>query len=296
MSSGSESEGDGSAGGAETRGQVLQRHKRELKELKAKCEKLMHAVKKNDKEGKKKVNDEIQKLEKELHDRHVKELASLDSVQKALEAASISEPAAKDDEHDAEHGEKKQTRAQKRRGKKAEEEAERERQREVERMNAPNPGLEESNRLSEYLKPQGFQIKDITSDGHCMFRAIADQLQLVGQPISAAAPHVILRQMAVDFMRKNPDDFAPFVVSDEGSFEDYCKQIADTAAWGSQLELQALSRCLNCKICVYSADSKQPIEIGGDQDSVHPLRVSFHRFLLSQGEHYNSIVPIPADA
>ena len=41
-----------------------------------------------------------------------------------------------------------------------------------------NPRLREREKLTSLLSPLGMEIKDIPSDGHCLYAAIADQLSL----------------------------------------------------------------------------------------------------------------------
>lgn len=41
-----------------------------------------------------------------------------------------------------------------------------------------NPRLREREKLTSLLSPLGLAIRDITPDGHCLYAAIADQLNL----------------------------------------------------------------------------------------------------------------------
>lgn len=53
------------------------------------------------------------------------------------------------------------------------------------------------------------------------------------------------------------------------AYEDYCSRIEDTAEWGGQLELQALSSYLRLPIWIYSADS--PIlKMGSENEAYGP--------------------------
>ena len=53
-------------------------------------------------------------------------------------------------------------------------------------------------------------------------------------------------------LQAHPDDFAPFV-EDDLSFERYCSNMREDAAWGGHLELQALSLMLRRNICIHQA-------------------------------------------
>lgn len=65
--------------------ELLQRHKEEKKELQSQITKLKHSVSKGDKKGKKAVQEQISQLEKDLKERHDKEI-------REVEEASLSEP------------------------------------------------------------------------------------------------------------------------------------------------------------------------------------------------------------
>lgn len=65
--------------------ELLQRHKEEKKELQSQITKLKHSVSKGDKKGKKVVQEQISQLEKDLKERHDKEI-------REVEEASLSEP------------------------------------------------------------------------------------------------------------------------------------------------------------------------------------------------------------
>jgi len=155
----SDDEGEDEACKKESRGQMVQRHKREAKAVKDK-------VKRMGKKGK----EEGAKLLKEMEDRHEKELMSLDTgdgesdgqvqaVAATLYGTSISSP--------------KKTKAQKKREQKLREEAEREA-----RIAAENEARGESERemeekaLSEILLLESLELKDIPSDGHCLYRSL----------------------------------------------------------------------------------------------------------------------------
>ncbi|KAL2917959.1 OTU protein [Polyrhizophydium stewartii] len=88
----------------------------------------------------------------------------------------------------------------------------------------------------------GRAFKEIVPDGHCLFNALADQLALVDA--GSQATHLTLRAAAAEFMRSHQDDFAPFMVNDNGDmlsqaeFEQYCDKMEREAVWGGQLEVR----------------------------------------------------------
>lgn len=89
-------------------------------------------------------------------------------------------------------------------------------------------------------------MKDIASDGHCLYRAVADQLLLHSQNSSSGSsrsPHtsaksqpldfVQLRKMAAHHMRSQSEEFAPFLGMDSGSLEYdlYCRFVCWVGIW-----------------------------------------------------------------
>lgn len=71
--------------GEDPKEELLLRHKEEKKELQSQITKLKHSVSKGDKKGKKAVQEQISQLEKDLKERHDKEL-------REVEEASLTEP------------------------------------------------------------------------------------------------------------------------------------------------------------------------------------------------------------
>lgn len=70
------------------------------------------------------------------------------------------------------------------------------------------------------------------------------------------------------------------------SFDAYCDTMKSTAAWGGQVELQALSRLLKVRIHIYHADSETVIMGDEFPDDIY---LSYHKFEYTLGEHYNSV-------
>jgi len=83
-----------------------------------------------------------------------------------------------------------------------------------------------------------------------------------------------------------------------GEFEQYCVSIRDTALWGGEPEILALSRAYNVPIHVIQGGNPpvvihNPIGAPNDEDirSKRALRISYHRRMYGLGEHYNSLRP-----
>jgi len=107
-----------------------------------------------------------------------------------------------------------------------------------------------------------------------------------------------LRQIAADYIRTHPDDFAPFLAEDDASNQslhqqvtEYCArlQAEDPVMWGGHPEIVALAAALNRQIVVYTAKGT-PLIVGGSSQQQAPLKISFHQHYYGLGEHYNSVV------
>ncbi|KAL3147843.1 hypothetical protein ABBQ32_002566 [Trebouxia sp. C0010 RCD-2024] len=296
---------------SETRGQLTQRHKKEAKMLKEAAKKI----------GRKK-KDEIAKLEEDMDERHAAETAALEQRERdaagpqeettdilATDLYSFSLPPSETQKQ------KQPSKAQKRRQHQAEKEAEREAELEAERAEqGESEQAVEDRELKQMLTPLGLTVRPIQPDGHCMYRAVQDQLSLRSsndqQHQSATAngddSHqtddvMDLRKKTADYIRNHRDNFLPFLVQDldeqdlEASFEQYCQDIQETAAWGGQTELNALANVLHQHIKVYAAGL--PVVDMGQQyqgSNCGSLAVCYLRHAFALGEHYNSVVPVEA--
>ncbi|KAM4549919.1 deubiquitinase OTUD6B [Fundulus diaphanus] len=275
---------------------LVKQHRKEKKDLQAKIQGMKNAIPKNDKKRRKQLTEEIAKLESDLsqkHDEELKQLKSTDEtmVEEVLNGVEALKVEAGEPE---EAKQPRVTKAQKRRDKKAAQEKEREsRIAEAEVQNLQGMRHQEGLKLAQKLAQYQLQIKEISSDGHCMYRAIEDQLaQRVKPGLKMSVKE--LRSRTAEHMRNNTDDFLPFLTNpDTGDlftadeFEKYCNDVEQTAAWGGQLELRALTRVLNLPIEVIQADSPT-IRIGEEYDG-EILTLVYMRHAYGLGEHYNSV-------
>lgn len=258
---------------------------------------------------KKQVEDDISRLLSQLKAKHSEELASLgykktdnsekgnlDCLVKAIAGISVTN-----------HSEStKPSKGARRRGRRAQEEAAREQRIQEEQSNIISDRMIENESLEMKLEPLGFTINEIKPDGHCLYRAVEDQLSLHSRNISPYS-YKELREMAANYMREHALDFLPFFLSDSKievdsdsspmeRFEKYCEEVRTTAAWGGQLELDALTHCLKKHIVIYSG-SFPDVEMGkeykseNDNLSSPSILLSYHRHAYGLGEHYNSVVP-----
>lgn len=274
---------------------LAKQHRQEKKELQAKIQSMKNAVPKNDKKRRKQLTEDIAKLEAELSQKHENELrqlnitSSVEEVSNELDSVNLTNNEEKTDA--------KQTRtskAQKRRDKKAALEKERDtRIAEAEVENLTGSRHLEGVKLKQKLAEKHLQIKEISSDGHCMYRAVEDQLMVRGGALGFKE----LRAQTAQYMRSHIDDFLPFLTDPNtgdmytaDEFEPYCNDVADTAAWGGQLELKAISQVLQLPIEVIQAES--PSIIVGEEYDKPPVTLIYMRHAYGLGEHYNSVEPL----
>lgn len=276
--------------------QLAKQHRKEKKDLQAQIQSMKNAVPKNDKKRRKQLTEEIAKLEADLTKKHEEEIKQVKStVDKKVEGLSNGvEDLKMEAEEKQEVAQPRVTKAQKRRDKKAAQEKEREsRIAEAEVQNLQGVRHQEGLMLAQKLAQQQLQIKEISSDGHCMYRAIEDQLAQRSQQ-GLVLSMKELRSRTAEHMRNHADDFLPFLTnpntgdmytSDE--FEKYCSEVEHTAAWGGQLELRALTQVLHLPIEVIQANSST-IKIGEEFNS-DPVTLVYMRHAYGLGEHYNSV-------
>ncbi|XP_059022039.1 deubiquitinase OTUD6B isoform X2 [Mustela lutreola] len=151
----------------------------------------------------------------------------------------------------------------------------------------------ESEKLAQILAARQLEIKQIPSDGHCMYRAIEDQLKEQKCPLTVAA----LRKQTAEYIQGHVEDFLPFLTNPNTGdmytpeeFSKYCEDIVNTAAWGGQLELRALSHILQTPIEIIQADS--PPIVVGEEYPKNPLILVYMRHAYGLGEHYNSVTQL----
>lgn len=296
--------------------ELLQRHRREKKELQAKIQQLKKTVNK-DKKKKKEVLEEIEQMEKEMKERHVREVdelkqtedkevteeeeevaggvgrVSLEAEEEEEEGGNEAPPPPSPPAHQEElGGEKKLSKAEKRRQRKAEANREREARIRVEEANNKYSARSvEAEKLKELLRDRQLKMHEIEPDGNCMYAAIAHQ---AGQDTTVSS----LRAQAEQFIRTNYADFAPFITDPKtgemltpDQFSEYCDLIIKTPAWGGQPELRALSQVLKRRIEVLQAEGT-PIVFGEDWTQHETIHLAYYRHYYGLGEHYNSVTPL----
>lgn len=279
---------------------VEARHRAERKELQDKVMQLKNSVSKGDKKKKKEINAEITKLEGDMNERHSAELMDL-----MLNAISIGETedvleeeeeeTREDNKSEPEVKELRVSKAQKRRDKKVEKA--KQRVADIEAQDEAN--LEgarhlEQERITGLLAARGLVGREVPSDGDCMFAAVAHQLGEEGAGTTVAA----LRRGTAEELRRGRDAYWPFLSNprtgemlSDGEYSAYCTAMADTPAWGGQVELRALATLLNRPLAVIQAEGQEEVVVGEEEQGA-PITLSYHRHIFGLGEHYNSVTKL----
>ncbi|RLN06612.1 hypothetical protein BBJ28_00002811 [Nothophytophthora sp. Chile5] len=290
---------------SETLSQTKQRHKLEMRTLQNDVKAFQKKAKK-DRMSKKDVEAQIQAMESEAKQRHEEELLAFETEEEPLEATIVASEQPADVAASVEPAVlTKVVKAQRKR--EAKKKQERERRERIEEANKHTVSERqiEADMIQAQLARHGLTIKDIPSDGHCMYHAVADQMAQRGLSTGNSdgkAAFQYLRELTSDYMLAHPDDFLPFVALEEAAtdpqeaFETYCNRVANTADWGGQLELRALACALQRPIEVYSAEG-DALVMGGefangdDESSSKPLQLTYHLHYYTLGEHFNSVKP-----
>lgn len=273
------------------------RHRRERKELQARVQALKKSADKGDKKRKREVLDGIVKLELALEQRHSEELEQLTTCTKTIENGilQVEHLSINDDKQTAPT--ERVSKAQKRRDKKAQ--ADREKEIEInaqEELNKTGPRMVEIQTLKSILNSRQLQLHPIPSDGDCLYNAVRHQLMVTGHQPLYDTP--TLRCKTAEYISSNKDSLIYYMTNpsngdilNEVEFERYCSAIRSTPAWGGQIEIKALSQVLKAPIEVLQASGPPTIQ-NEDNFSGPTLIITYHRFMYSLGEHYNSTQPL----
>ncbi|KAI9503553.1 OTU protein [Coemansia spiralis] len=302
------------------------RHRKEKKELIAQISSLKRTVAKGDKRKKKEVTAEIEGLNKQLNERHDSELKQLNStVEQPLESPLQQHQAQETDNTRTEtpvsllnhadvdandlpldqvtgglygvgaaakRSSGKKNKAKTRLQRRAEELKRMQDEAEDEAQDMVDMAAVESEAMNKLATSAGLCVMDIRPDGHCLYSAFADQINTYH---SQSTSYMEMRKRAAEYMRNHSDDFFPFMVHDNGDmfdssdFDNYCNRIENTADWGGQQEITALSHALKLPVHIYQTDA--PVLRIGEEiyDATDPIRLSYHRHAYGLGEHYNSL-------
>ncbi|KAH7130286.1 hypothetical protein B0J11DRAFT_548667 [Dendryphion nanum] len=296
---------------SETLESIQARHRKEQRELVARITQKKKSATKKTRKG---VNDECDRLEYLLNERQAQELASFGGAETDL-AESIEELEISDgtsngqvpvDEPDtAQNGPKKKpNRAKARLARRAAEQDALVAQAAEEAAALPDRREQERASMQDQFRKYNLQEKEIRADGHCLYAAVADQIESRGlgfkpriqlkinQEDTSLPAYKKVRCAAADFIESDPDSFVPFM---EEPLDTYTRKIRDTGTWGGHMELLALARTYGVKINVLHGDG-QVDKIESEESSSEDDReiwLGYYRHGFGLGEHYNSLRKTP---
>ncbi|KAI2779592.1 cysteine proteinase [Daldinia loculata] len=302
---------------------IQARHRKEQRELQAR---ITNKKKNATKKTRKGVNDECAELERQLKGKQEQEIAAINGdgdsegratgeiekqeQQEALQEQNLNRgatngiteqlkditisPPPESDPATQQQQPKKRNRQKERMARRAAEQEAATIAAEQEAANMTDHRKIEKTYLLKEFKANNLVEKEIQPDGHCLFSAIADQLQTRDIPLGpdtetkGKPAYRVVRQAATDYMEAHADDFAPFL---EEPLDTYVPKIRDTAEWGGQLELSALANAYDVEIKVLQDGRTETIEPSTDKGGAERQRIwlAYYRHGYGLGEHYNSL-------
>ncbi|EOA87576.1 OTU protein [Exserohilum turcicum] len=308
---------------AETLEALQARHRKEQRDLVSRTTQKKKQASKKTRKG---VNEECERLERELKERQEHELALLngevvqqdhedvdlpsdDETQKVQEVAKLNiggnTAGSREDDNQEDAAapkSKKPNRAKARLARRAAEQASMIADAQREAANAPNPRELERERMATQLEKHGLVLHEIRADGHCLYAAVADQLQtreLGLKPrievtmaktdgkddTEKKESYKAVRHAAADWIQGHADDFSGFM---EDPLPEHVRKIRETGEWGGHLELLALARSYGLRICVLHSDGRVD-KIEAEDGGVHEIWLGYYKHSHGLGEHYNSL-------
>lgn len=288
---------------SETIDELTTKHRKEKKDLQSQIQSLKKSAAKGDKKKRKEVQEEISRLELDLEKRQADQLNEFqnernnkptNNADDQIAVNSVTNEFLTLTTNDLDN-QPKLSKAQKRRNKKASEQKQREAEiLASEEENKNGPRMLEHCAIAEILKKRQLKLHSIASDGDCLYKAVAHQLQLTGRGAFTVAE---LRQQTANYILENKEHLIFYMTNSntgeiltDDDFIKYCQNIRQTAAWGGQVEIKALSSALRVPIEVLQATG--PSTVQGSEYEEPNLVVTYHRLMYSLGEHYNSTKPL----
>lgn len=268
---------------------VEERHQRERDELEAEIQKMLAGAK--GKNERKRLNQQAEKMRRELFDKQEEErddpLFAIAEEIAARKRSEVKEEPKEDPEEKARLAAelKKQQNREKRQKKQ-----QRRMQEESELANVmkdmKSKGQIESEELTAQLEKIGKNMHPVLGDGHCLYRAVGFIMSHRGYP--EAADFRFVRKMCADEMKANKAAYMDFTgAANDDEYMAYCARVENSAEWGDEIELSALSNAFKMSFIVHRL-GQEPMK-HGNFDSTSEL--AFLEFYSTSGGHYNAVIP-----
>lgn len=157
-----------------------------------------------------------------------------------------------------------------------------------EAANMPSAKEVEEQAIKKLCEEQNLVPHEITPDGHCLFASIADQLK-TRQKVDMSVKE--LRAKAADYIKANEEVFQPFLFDQNTNsmqnVEEYANKVENTALWGGDIEILALSKIFDSPVRILMAGRK-PMVVN-EEGQQPELKIVYYQHKLGLGEHYNSL-------
>ncbi|CAG8130116.1 unnamed protein product [Penicillium olsonii] len=309
--------------------ELLSKHRKEQKDLQARITQRKKSATKKTRKG---VNDECDRMQHELTDKQQSEIAQLNGdPAEDLENLSLEDGQPSDEDKPSDTPKepkpepqpispaeptntKKPNRQKARLARRAAEQAAQSATAAEEAATQTNYRGNEQEVMDAVFKRLGLKEVEVTPDGHCLYSAVAKQLDESGLGLRPDPSRIVLqsstqsridtvaspqhdgyravRAVAADFITEHKEDFEAFM---EEPLESYTRKIKLTAEWGGQLELQAIARAYGVEINVVQSDGRmEKIESGETFDEEEKrnrvIWLAYYRHTYGLGEHYNALV------
>lgn len=270
---------------------ISEKHEREKKELEAKIAEMLAAA--TTKNERKRINKQAEQMRRELFDKQSQETDD-PFLQSIIDTASnepnttapppkqaTSEPPKKSQEQI----ERKRQQRMKKMQRKYQQEAEFE-----EVKNMKTKGQIEQEQMAEQLAKINLKMHSNIGDGNCLYRAFAYSLLKKGfQEYRDPNSFKEIRKRAADELRSNESQYFNFSnCSNHEEYEHYCEIVENSAEWGDELELTAISNAFKYTIVVHRV-GQPPLNRGEFSQSID---LAFLPNFTTSGGHYNAVIPI----
>lgn len=327
---------------------LLAKHRKEARELQAKITQKKKSATKKTRKG---VNDECERLQTELSERHHAEIAQLNgepdqSVTDSLDDMNldgaigsklskfkqsedsdtndIPEPPSSSKPTPATETQttpavrtKKPNRHKARKERRAAEQAAVAEAAAEEAAKQPDRRGNEREIMNTEFEQRNLREIEIQPDGHCLFSAVAVQLEALGAGLRPDPSRIVLdtstlaridgvtsaqhdgyravRAVTADYLTANREDFEGFI---DEPFDAYTRKIKLTGEWGGHVELMAMARAYGLNINIIRAGQgveeisweDDTSKVDGEKNDERAIWLAYYHHTYGLGEHYNALM------